>query len=68
MFKALETEFEAIVTDVKSIPEKLEAFLGLKAKVDTVNALAAPITTIIEDTTATTEQKVEAILTATGKL
>lgn len=68
MFAKLETEFNAIVADVKSIPEKLESLLGFKTKVDSVNALAAPITTIIEDTTTTTEQKVEAILTAAGKL
>lgn len=68
MFASLEAEFNSIINDVKSIPEKLEALVGLHTKAQAVEALAAPMTAIIEDTSKTTEQKVTEILTAVGKL
>lgn len=68
MFAALEAEFNTIINDVKSVAEKLEALVGLHAKAAAVEALAAPIATIIEDTSKATEQKVTEILTAVGKL
>jgi len=68
MFAALEAEFNTIINDAKSIGEKLEALVGLHAKVSAVEALAAPMTAIIEDASKTTEQKVTEILTAVGKL
>ena len=68
MFAALEAEFSAIVNDVKSIPEKLEALVGLHSKAAAVEALAAPMTAIVEDASKTTEQKVTEILTLVGKL
>jgi hypothetical protein len=68
MFAALEAEFNAIVNDARSIPEKLEALVGLHSKASAVAALAAPMTTIIEDTSKTTEQKVQEILALAGKL
>jgi hypothetical protein len=68
MLAALEAEFATIVGDVKSIPEKLEALVGLHAKVQAVEAMAAPMTTIIGDAAQTVEQKVTAILTLVGKL
>ena len=68
MFAALEAEFNTIINDVKSIPEKLEALVGLHTKAQAIEALAAPMTAIIEDTSKTTEQKVTEILTAVGKL
>lgn len=68
MFAALEAEFNAIVADVKSVPEKLEALVGLHTKAAAVEALAAPITAIVDNAEMTTAQKVEAILAAVGKL
>ena len=68
MFAALEAEFAAIVNDAKSIPEKLEALVGLHTKAEAVAALSAPMTLIIEDTTKATEQKVQEILALVGKL
>lgn len=68
MFAALEAEFNAIVADVKSVPEKLEALVGLHTKAAAVEALATPITTIVDNADMTTAQKVEAILAAVGKL
>ena len=68
MFAALEAEFNSIINDVKSVPEKLEALVGLHTKSQAVEALAAPMTAVIEDTSKTTEVKVTEILTMVGKL
>jgi hypothetical protein len=68
MFAALEAEFNTIIADARSIPEKLEALLGLHTRSQAIDALAAPMTAIIEDASKTTEQKVTEILTAVGKL
>lgn len=68
MFAALEAEFNTIIADARSIPEKLEALLGLHTRSQAIDALAVPMTAIIEDASKTTEQKVTEILTAVGKL
>jgi hypothetical protein len=68
MFAAIEAEFSAIVNDVKSIPEKLEALVGLHNKSRELDAMIQPMTTIIEDQTKTTQQKVTEILSLVGKL
>lgn len=68
MFAALEAEFAAIVNDAKSIPEKLEALVGLHSKAEAIDALTAPMTLIIEDATKATEQKVQEVLALVGKL
>jgi len=68
MFAALEAEFNAIVTDGRSIAEKLESLIGLHAKSAVITSYAPALTTIVEDTATNTEQKVTAILTAVGKL
>lgn len=68
MFASLEAEFAAIVGDVTSIPEKLAALVGLHSKAQAVEALATPMTAIIEDTTKVTADKVQEILTLVGKL
>lgn len=68
MFAALEAEFAAIVADVKSVPEKLEALVGLHAKSQVIDALATSMATIIDDTSKPTAQKVQEILTMVGKL
>lgn len=68
MFAALEAEFNAIITDVRSVPEKLEALLGLHAKSQALDALVAPLTAVVEDAAKSTEQKIQEILTLVGKL
>jgi hypothetical protein len=68
MFAALEAEFNAIINDVKSVPEKLEALVGLHTKAAAIDALATPMTTIIEDASKTTEVKVTEILHLMGQL
>jgi len=68
MFAALEAEFNAIVSDGRSVAEKLESLIGLHAKSATVDSFAPALTAIVEDAAKTTEQKVTDILTAMGKL
>jgi hypothetical protein len=68
MFAAIEAEFNAIVADARSIPEKLEALIGLHTKSQAIEALATPLATVIEDASKPTTQKVTEILTMVGKL
>jgi hypothetical protein len=68
MFAAFEAEFNSIINDVRSVPEKLEALVGLHTRAQAVEALAAPMTAVIEDASKTTEVKVTEILTMVGKL
>jgi hypothetical protein len=68
MFAALEAEFNAIINDAKSVPEKLEALVGLHTKAQALDALATPMTTIIEDASKTTDVKVTEILHLVGQL
>jgi hypothetical protein len=64
---SIEAEFNAIVADVKSVPEKLEALVGLQSKAQALQALEASVTAIINGPDAL-DAKVEAILKAVGKL
>ena len=68
MFAKLEAEFNTIVNDVKTIPEKLEALVGLQSRAKELENLSAPLTAVIEDASKATAQKVEEILAMVGKL
>lgn len=68
MFATIEAEFASIMNDGRSVLDKIESVVGLHAKAQAAQALVAPLTAILEDGTKTTEQKVEEILTAVGKL
>lgn len=68
MFATIEAEFAAIMNDGRTVLEKIESVVGLHAKAQAAQALAAPIAAILEDGAKTTEQKVEEILMAVGKL
>jgi hypothetical protein len=67
IWAGIESEFNAIVADVKSVPEKLEALVGLHAKAQNLSALESTLTTIVEDTTRAAADKVTEILAAVGK-
>ncbi|MGQ7939125.1 hypothetical protein [Paraburkholderia sp. D1E] len=67
IWTGIEAEFNAIVGDVKSVPEKLEALVGLHAKAQTLSTLESSLTTIVEDTTKAAADKVSEILAAVGK-
>lgn len=64
----IETEFNAIVADAKSIPEKLAALVDLNGKASALSSLEATVTTIVEDAAKSTADKVTEILHAVGKL
>lgn len=67
IISSIESEFAAIVADARSVPEKLEALIGLHSKAQAVTALEPVLTAIINSGDAV-EAKVEAIVRAVGKL
>lgn len=67
IWTSVETEFNAIIADARSIPEKLTALVDLHGKAQGLAALESTVTTIIEDTTKATADKVTEILKAVGK-
>lgn len=67
IWTAVETEFNAIVADARSVPEKLAALVELHGKAQGLAALESAVTTIIEDTAKATVDKVSEILKAVGK-
>ncbi len=67
IWTGIESEFNAIIGDVKSVPEKLEALVGLHSKAQTLAALESALTTIVEDSTKVAADKVSEILAAVGK-
>jgi hypothetical protein len=64
---SIEQEFQNIIADARSIPEKLAALVGLHAKSQELAQLEEQITTIVNGGEAV-ETKVEGILHAVGKL
>lgn len=68
IWAAIESEFNAIVADARSVPEKLAALVDLHGKAQGLAGIESTVTTIIEDATKATEEKVTAIMQAVGKL
>lgn len=68
IWTGIENEFNTIVNDARGIGEKLESLVGLQSKVAELKALEPALTTIVEDASKATADKVEAILAAVGKL
>lgn len=68
IWTGIEGEFNAIVSDARSIPEKLAALVDLHGKAQTLSSLESAITTIVDDGTKATADKVQEILQAAGKL
>lgn len=67
IWTSLEQEFNAIAADTRSIPEKLEAVVGLHAKAQELTQLESQLVSVI-DGGATAPEKVEQILKLVGKL
>jgi hypothetical protein len=63
----IEAEFNAIVADARSIPEKLAALVGLHSRAQELTSLESSITSIIEAASKATADKVTEILHAVGK-
>lgn len=68
IWAAIESEFNTIIADARSVPEKLAALVDLHGKAQGLAGIETTIMTIIEDTTKVTDEKVTAILQAVGKL
>lgn len=68
IWTGIETEFNAIVADARSIPEKLAALVDLHGKAQSLSSIEATVTSIVEDASKQTSDKVAEILTAVGKL
>lgn len=67
ILSSIEAEFQAIVADARSVPEKLAALVDLHSKSQAVASLEPAITAIVNSGDAV-ETKVEQILHAVGKL
>lgn len=67
VLQSIENEFNAIVSDARSVPEKLAALVGLHNRAQELTQLEASITTIVDDSTKATADKVTEILHAVGK-
>lgn len=68
IWAAIENEFNAIIADARSVPEKLAALVDLHGKAQGLSSIESSVTTIIEDASKATEEKVTAIMQAVGKL
>lgn len=65
---AIEARFQALANDGRAFVDKVEEIVGLSSAAKELADIEARITTIVGDAAQTTEQKVEAILHAVGKL
>ena len=68
IWTGIENEFNAIIADARSVPEKLAALVELHSKASGLSALESTVTTIVEDAAKGTADKVTEILQAVGKL
>ena len=64
----IEAEYNAIIASADSIPTKLENLMGIQTRAQQMTALTTQITTIIDDGSKATPDKVTEILTLVGKL
>lgn len=67
-WQSIEAEYQAVIADARSVPEKLEALVGIRNKAAEMSALETQITSIINDGSIATPDKVTQILQAVGKL
>ncbi|KVL03866.1 hypothetical protein [Burkholderia ubonensis] len=65
---AIEARFQAIANDGRAFVDKVEEVVGLGNAAKELADIEARVTTIVSDAGATTEQKVEQILHAIGKI
>ncbi|HHX4053944.1 MAG: hypothetical protein ACN6QT_36465 [Burkholderia contaminans] len=65
---AIEARFQALANDGRAFVDKVEEIVGLGNAAKELSDLESRMTSIVTDTEATAEQKVEQILRAVGKL
>ncbi len=63
----VEQDFQAVASSADTVLTKLENMVGIRTRAQEHAALEGQITAIVDDTTKTTAEKVDAILTAMGK-
>lgn len=68
IWASIENEFTTIMTDARSIPEKLSALADLHGRAQGLASIESTVTAIIEDAGKATVDKVTEILRAVGKL
>lgn len=64
----IEADYNAVIASADSVAVKLENLMGIQTRAQQMTALTGQITTIIDDGTKNTQDKVTEILTAVGKL
>ena len=64
----IENEYNAVIASADSVAVKLENLVGIQNKAAAITALTNQVTTIIDDGTKNTPDKVTEILTLVGKL
>lgn len=64
----IEAEFNAVITSADSIPTKLENLVGIQSRAQQITTLTNQVTSIIDDGSKATPDKVTEILTLVGKL
>ncbi|MGR3910018.1 hypothetical protein Q3A80_23535 [Burkholderia sp. SR8] len=65
---AIEARFQALASDGRAFVDKVEEIVGLGNAANELSDLESRVTTIVNDSEATAEQKVEQILRTVGKL
>jgi hypothetical protein len=64
----IEADYNAVISSADSVATKLENLVGIQTRAQTMTNLTAQLTSIVDDGSKATPDKVTEILTATGKL
>jgi hypothetical protein len=68
ILSSIETEYNTIINDGRSIADKLESLVGLHAKKQELSQLEPQLVSLIENAGIPTPEKVSQILAMVGKL
>lgn len=64
----IEADYQAVVASADTVAVKLENLMGIQTRAQQMTTLTNQITTIVDDGTKNTPDKVTEILTLVGKL
>ena len=64
----IEADYQAVVASADTVAVKLENLMGIQTRAQQMTTLTNQITSIVDDGTKNTPDKVTEILTACGKL
>lgn len=68
IINSIEAEFQSIIADARSVPEKLAALVGLHTKSQELAQIEPQLVALIDNTGIPSPEKVEQILKMVGKL